>query len=69
MTLKRPKVINDLLAVDDTGTVANYIRQLETEIERLRVVLDDIATADPSMDDARALVNIAKEAFRRGNSK
>ncbi len=32
---KRPKVIDDLLAVDDTGTVANYIRQLEAELSAL----------------------------------
>ena len=31
----RPKVIDDLLAVDDTGTVANYIRQLEAELSAL----------------------------------
>lgn len=28
--MDRPKVITDLLAVDDTGTVACYIRHLET---------------------------------------
>jgi hypothetical protein len=35
---KRPKVIDDLLAVDDTGTVANYIRQLEAELSSLRAL-------------------------------
>ncbi len=30
MSIDRPKVITDLLAVDDTGTVACYIRRLET---------------------------------------
>ena len=35
---KRPKVIDDLLAVDDTGTVANYIRQLEAELSALRAL-------------------------------
>jgi hypothetical protein len=35
---KRPKVIDDLLAVDDTGTVANYIRQLEADLSALRAL-------------------------------
>ena len=34
----RPPVITELLRVDDTGTVANYIRQLEGELSALREV-------------------------------
>ena len=33
---RRPKVITDLLAVDDTGTVANYIRELEAALRGVR---------------------------------
>ncbi len=33
MSDQRPDVITQLLAVDDTGTVANYIRRLETRSE------------------------------------
>ena len=36
--LKRPEVIAELLRVDATGTVANYIRQLEGEIAVLRAL-------------------------------
>lgn len=39
----RPKVITDLLAVDDTGTVVNYIRKLESVLAAQRHALQAAA--------------------------
>jgi hypothetical protein len=44
LSQSRPKVITDLLAVDDTGVVANYIRTLEATSARLRTALEHVSS-------------------------
>ncbi len=46
----RPKVISDLLAVDHTGTVANYIRHLEKRAHRLASALNQVFTILRDLD-------------------
>ncbi len=46
----RPKVISDLLAVDHTGTVANYIRHLEERGHRLVAALNQVFTILRDLD-------------------
>jgi len=42
---ERPKVITDLLAVDDTGVVANYIRRVEQRAEQAEAALTRLREA------------------------
>jgi Skp family chaperone for outer membrane proteins len=42
------------------------IEQLRAEVARLRAALDDIATADSTKDDARALISVAQVALNAG---
>jgi hypothetical protein len=60
--VKRPKVVTDLLAVDDTGTVANYIRHLEGENAELETQL---AARDATLARQREALLSVEDALER----
>ncbi|MET0786432.1 MAG: hypothetical protein ABWY25_06990 [Paenisporosarcina sp.] len=67
--IERPKVITDLLAADNTGTVANYIRKLEAEIKILEVERDawmrSVAVLEDDNDDLKDEVYKLQELLEK----
>jgi hypothetical protein len=62
---------HDRLQIDPGGSdrideLEAATEHLRVEIERLRAALDDIATADSTKDDARALISVAQVALNAG---
>jgi chaperonin cofactor prefoldin len=62
----RPKVITDLLAVDDTGTVANYIRRLEAvqreQAQTIQRLTDRIDVLEPPANNYNRTLARAEKA-------
>jgi len=56
----------DVVRLEEAATALGaQWKAVAAERDRLRAALDDIATADPTMDDARALISVAQVALVR----